>query len=149
MASCGWCHAGGLGIAAHLLQDTSFITHFSRKESWPQSSQPTEAIPKSLRTAQRMPGVFCFQEQRLLEPAFSYPGCFPNKLLPKVFGMNLGKSQAKGLPLPAKLPPSHQYKTGFPCLRQLLWSPHTCTHWNEKSSSFMSGVSRTNWKLMK
>lgn len=46
MALCGGrCHVGGLGIGAHLFQDTSFITHFSRKESWPQSSQPTEVRP--------------------------------------------------------------------------------------------------------
>lgn len=119
-ASCGRCHAGGLRIGAHLLQDTNFITHFSRKESWPQSSQPTEAIPRSPRTRSKNASGVVLSRQRLLEPAFSYPGCFPNKPLPKVFGMSLGKSQAKGLPLPAKLPPSHQYKTGFSCLCQVL-----------------------------
>lgn len=28
---------------------------------------------------------------------------------------------------------SHQYKISSPCLYQLFWLPHTCTHWDEKA----------------
>lgn len=60
---CGRRQGGDLGTRAHLFQDTGVVTHFSRKESWPQSSGPTGALQSPRNHLEGCQGCCAFEDK--------------------------------------------------------------------------------------